>query len=198
MTTLNDAFKWALVSEDIGYKSGSKSMNVPTPLHQEPWLFHISMQENLSYGPATPRTHPSPSYPNAVCCWFTYEEDNTFKLTLENNSSEDDVLACCLPSITEEDDDMEEHFPTVSLDDNFCMEEPVPERHLCLHENSQHDLCPYPCPYDWNQLHLTWEDAMQYIDLNDIFDFPDVMVSANDDDVPSLEDILRSWRRCRQ
>ena len=70
------------------------------------------------------------------------------------------------------------------------MEEPVPERHLCIHENSQHDLCPYPCPCSLNPLHLTPEDALQYIDLNDIFEFPDVIVSASDDDVPSLEDIL--------
>ena len=32
---------------------------------------------------------------------------------------------------------------------------------------------------------------MQYIDLNDIFEFPDVMMSADDDDAPSLEDILK-------
>ena len=36
MTTLNDAFECALASEYIGYKSGSKSLNVPTPLQQEP------------------------------------------------------------------------------------------------------------------------------------------------------------------
>ena len=36
VTTLNAAFKWTLTSEDIGYKSGSKSLSVPTPLHQEP------------------------------------------------------------------------------------------------------------------------------------------------------------------
>ena len=36
MTTLNDAFKWALTLEDIGYESGSESLSVPTPLHQQP------------------------------------------------------------------------------------------------------------------------------------------------------------------
>ena len=85
---------------------------------------------------------------------------------------------------------MKEDFPTVSLDDNIWIEEPVPERHLCIHENAQHDLCPYPCPYSLNQLHHAQEDAIQYIDLDDIFDFPDVVLSAADDDVPSLEDIL--------
>ena len=32
ITTLTDAFEQALASEDIGYESGSESMNVPTPL----------------------------------------------------------------------------------------------------------------------------------------------------------------------
>ena len=89
---------------------------------------------------------------------------------MEDHSPEDDILAHCLPSIAEEEDeDTEEHFPTVSLDDNVWMEEPVLERHLCIHENSQHDLCPYLCPYSLNLLHLTQEDAPQDIDLNGIF-----------------------------
>ena len=108
---------------------------------------------------------------------------------MENHSSEDDILAHCLPSIAEEEDyEMEEHFPTVSVDDNFWMEDPIPERHLCIHEDAQHDLCPNPCSYDLNQLHFT-QEYVHYMDLNDIFDFSDVMVSA-DDDMPSLEDIL--------
>ena len=92
---------------------------------------------------------------------LTYEEDNTFSLTLENSSSEDDVLVHHLPSIAEEEDnDMEEHFPTVSLDDDFWMDEPVLERQLCIHEDAQHDLCPYPCLYDLNQQHLAQEDTV--------------------------------------
>ena len=51
---------------------------------------------------------------------------------------------------------------------------------------SQHDLCPYPCLYSWNPLHLTQEDDPQYIDLNDIFKFPEV-ISASEDNVPSLD-----------
>ena len=109
---------------------------------------------------------------------------------MEDHSAEDNILAHCLPSIAEEEDDDTEHFMTVSLDDNVWMEQPFPERHLCIHENSQHDLCPYPCPYSLNALHLPQEDNLQYIDLNDIFEFPVVIVSASDD-VPSLEDILR-------
>ena len=62
--------------------------------------------------------------------------------------------------------------------------------HLCIHDNSQHDLCPHPCPYILHPLHLTQEEAPHNVDNSDIFEFPDVMVSADDDDAPSLEDIL--------
>ena len=117
---------------------------------------------------------------------MTYEGDDT----IDNHSSEDDILACHLPNITEEEDnDIEKHFPTVSLDDDFWMEEPVPKKHLCIHEDAQHDFCTYPCPFDLNQSHLTQKD-MQYIDLSDILDFPDIMLPA-DDGMPSFEDILK-------
>ena len=36
MTTLNEAFKHALISEDMGYERGCESMSVSIPLHQEP------------------------------------------------------------------------------------------------------------------------------------------------------------------
>ena len=111
---------------------------------------------------------------------------------MEDHSHEENTLVCCLSSIVEDDeDDTEEHFPTASLDDDIWLEEPVPERHLCIHENSPHDLCPYPCPYSLNLLHLIQEDTLQYIDLSDIFKFPNAMTSASDEDIPSPEDILK-------
>ena len=48
-------------------------MNVPTPLHCEPQPYHISTQENLSFRPAAPRGHPSPSYPHTVHHQLPYE-----------------------------------------------------------------------------------------------------------------------------
>ena len=57
-------------------------------------------------------------------------------------------------------EEVEKHFPTAPLDDDVWMEEPVPDRHLCIHEQSQaHDLCPYPFPYSLDQLHSTPEYA---------------------------------------
>ena len=131
---------------------------------------------------------------NTVHCCLIYEEDEESSLDprMEDHSPRDKILAWCLPNIAEEDkDDAEEHFPTVSLDANVWMEELVPERHLYIHENSQHNLCPYPCPYCLNSLHLTQEDAPQYIDLNNTFEFPGVVATASDEDVPGLDDILR-------
>ena len=85
-------------------------------------------QENLSLRPASPTACPSSSSLNTVYCHLTYEKDEESPLNpqMEDHSPEDDILAHHLPSIAEEDeDDAEEHFPTVSLDDNVWMEEPV-------------------------------------------------------------------------
>ena len=93
----------------------------------------------------------------------------------------------------EEEEEVEEHFSTTPLDDDVWMEEPFPDRHLCFHEQSQaHDLCPYPCPYSMDQLHLAPEltSVPQNMDLSDIFDFQDVMMTASDKDISSLKIFL--------
>ena len=51
--------------------------------------------------------------------------------------------------------------------------------------------CPYPCLYSLDQLHLTLDYALQYMDLSDIFDPPDVITTASDEDIPNLEDVLQ-------
>ena len=92
---------------------------------------------------------------------------------------------------TDEEEEEQEHSPTAPLNDDIWMEEPVPDRHLCIHEHSQHDLCPYPCPYSLDQLHLTPDYAPQDMDLSNIFNFPDVITTASDEDIPNLEDVLQ-------
>ena len=94
----------------------------------------------------------------------------------------------------EAEEDEEECFPTLPLDDDVWMEELVTDRNLCIHEHSQpHDLCPYPCPYSLDQLHLTPEYAPtpQYLKLSNIFDFHNVITTASDNDIPTLEDVLK-------
>ena len=92
-----------------------------------------------------------------------------------------------------EEEEEEEHFPTAPLNDDVWMEEPVPERHLCIHEHSQHDLYPYPCPYSLDQVYLTpdYAPTPQYMDLSLIFNSPDVITPASDEDIPYLEDVLK-------
>ena len=91
--------------------------------------------------------------------------------------------------------EQEEDFPTAPLYDNIWMEEPVPDRHFCIHEQSQlHDLCPYSRPYSSDQLHPTPENAptphCEMMDLGDIFDFQDVMTTTIDEDIPDLDDVF--------
>ena len=80
VTTLNDAFECELAQDDEGYESGSESLNIPTPLHREPWLYHVSPQENLSFGPATPKACPSSGFLTSVHHHLTFEEDEKSSL----------------------------------------------------------------------------------------------------------------------
>ena len=110
----------------------------------------------------------------------------------EHSSPAEHQMAHHLTSAEEED--LEEHFPTAPLDNDIWMEEPVPDRHLCIHEQSQtHDLCPYPCPYSLDHLYLAAEytPGPQNMDLSNIFHFPDLMTTASEEDIPSLEDVLK-------
>ena len=117
---------------------------------------------------------------------------HTLHTRMEQNSPEEHPMAHHLTSIEgEEEEDTEEHFSTAPLHDDVWMEEPIPDRHLCIHEDSQHDLCLYPCPCSLDQLHLSLDYAPQYMDLSDIFNLPDVITTASDEDIPNLEDVLQ-------
>ena len=92
------------------------------------------------------------------------------------------------------DEEEEEHFPLGPLDDDIWQEEPVPDSHLCIHNQSQpHDLCHYPCPYSLDQLHpisgIIQTPHYKIMDLSDIFSFPEVMTTASNEDIPDLEDV---------
>ena len=81
----------------------------------------------------------------------------------------------------------EEDFQTVALDDDHWITDPVPDRHLCIHEHSQpHSLCCYPCPH----LDSTPTSYQDTLDLSDISDFEDVMTTSSDEDIPALDDVI--------
>ena len=121
-------------------------------------------------------------------------DSNTLQGSTDQSSLTEHPMACHPNSRDDEEEDKEEeHFPTASLDGNVWMKEPVLDRHLCIHEHSQHDLCPYSCPYSLDQLLLAqhYAPTPQYMDLSYIYDFPDVITNASNEDIPNLEDVLK-------
>ena len=82
-------------------------------------------------------------------------------------------------------EDEEEDFQMVPLDDEHWSTEEVPNRTLCIQEHAlPHRLCLYPCPYV-NYLLPSYAKTM---DLSDISDFEDMMITSSDEDIPTLED----------
>ena len=91
------------------------------------------------------------------------------------------------PVCLEEDEEEGEDFQMVPLDDEHWTTEEVPNRTLCINEHAiPHRLCPYPCPYA-NYLISSYIDSL---DLSDISDFEDIMITSSDKDVPALLDML--------
>ena len=73
----------------------------------------------------------------------------------------------------------------VPLNDDHWTSEEIPERTLCIHEHGlPHGLCPYPCPY----MNYQMPSYMDSLDLSDISDFEDYMVTSSNKDIPAFED----------
>ena len=93
-------------------------------------------------------------------------------------------------------DATEEDFPTAPLDGTIWLEDPVPDTHLCIHDQSQlHYQCSYHCPYRLDLPHSSPEDApapyYEMMDLSDISDIEGVTTTTCDEDILDLEDIFR-------
>ena len=85
------------------------------------------------------------------------------------------------------DEEEEEDFQPVALDDDHWITDSVPDRHLCIHEPLQpHSLCCYPCQY-MDSTPALYKDTL---DLSDISDFKDVMITSSDEDAPALDDVI--------
>ena len=83
-------------------------------------------------------------------------------------------------------EDEEEDFQMVPLDDEHWTSEETPERTLCIHEHGlPHGLCPYPCPYANYQM----PSYMDSLDLSDISDYEDYMVTSSDEEIPGMEEV---------
>ena len=62
------------------------------------------------------------------------------------------------------------------------------KKHLiCIHEHGlSHGLCQYPCPY-MNYNTLSYKGSL---DLSDISDYEDYMVTSSDEEIPGMEEVL--------
>ena len=146
---LNAAFESKLTLEDKGYESGSENFNIPTPLRQTSRIHHVSSDENISFDPSTPCLYTNSYHLVALTMkkvlqlhipstYSTLPPYNPMGFAQQPLSKS--IYTIC-------DDLEEEDFQTVALDDEHWITEPVPDRHLCIHEHSQpHSLCPYPFP----------------------------------------------------
>ena len=61
-------------------------------------------------------------------------------------------------------------------------EQETPEKTLCIHEHGlPHVLCPYPCPY----VNYQMPSYLDSLDLSDILDYEDYMVTSSNEDIPA-------------
>ena len=105
----------------------------------------------------------------------------------DSDTSED---APSTPKVTPADAqvylDEEEDFQIVPLDDKHWTTKEVPDRTLCIHKHAlPHRLYLYLCPYA-NYLLPSYANSM---DLNDISNFKDIMITSRDEDIQALEDV---------
>ena len=183
MTTLNAAFEQQLALEDEGYESGSDTINMPTPLRKMPRIHHISSIKHASFDPNLVMPHSTfQTPPRLVHRWLTFSPSD------DSDTSETTPPA---PKATPADaqvylgEDEEEDFQMVPLDDEQWTTEGAPDRTLCIHKHALlHKLCSYPCPYA-NYLLPSYANSM---DLSDISDFEDIMITSSNEDIPALED----------
>ena len=179
---LNAAFTQQLSLADEGYDSSSDTVDLPTPLWKTPHIHHISSMEHASFNPVhttpcktvtmTPCSSPqTPTRPVCQC------------LSFSSNSDQDPDST---PVYLDSSDEEEEDFKMVPLDDEHWTLEEVPERTFCIHKHGlPHNLCQYPCPYGSNDTVL----YMDSLDLSDILDYEDYMVTSSDEELLGMEEV---------
>ena len=115
----------------------------------------------------TPQTPPRP-----VCRHLSFSP--------ADNYTQDSTPVCSDSS------DEEEDFQMVPLEDEHWTSEETPERTFCIYKHGLlHNLCQYPCPYE-NHNTVSYMDSL---DLSDILDYEDYMVTSSDKEIPGMEEV---------
>ena len=169
--------------EDEGYEGSSENFYMPTPLRKTLKIHHVSSVENASFDPDSVTPHSTgQSHLRPVCRQLTYSSSNDIDTSEEQAQT---ALRATLDAQVYLEEDEEDDFQMVPFDDEHWTTEEVPDRTLCIHEHAlPHGLCPYQCPYV-NYLLPSYAKTM---DLSDISDFEDIMITSSNEDIPALED----------
>ena len=106
---------------------------------------------------------------------------------MHSNSSDDDQDPDSSTPVYSDSPDEEEDIPTVPLEDEHWTSEIVPKRTFCIHKNGlPNNVCQHPCPYGSNDT-VSYMDSL---DLSDILDYEDYMMTTSDDDeLPGMEEV---------
>ena len=182
--TLNAAFDWQLALADEGYESSSDTINLPTPLRKMPRIHHVSSIKHASFNPdpVTPR-HTLRTPPRPVCRWLSFSSSDDSNIPEVTPPTPRATPASTLEYL---EDKEEEDFKMVPLNDDHWTTEKIHDRTLCIHEHAlPYRLFPYPCPYANYQI----PSYVGNLDLGDISDFKDIMITSNNEDIPALEDM---------
>ena len=130
--------------------------------------------EHASFNPVITTPHSTPQTPPRPVC-------QQLSFSSADNFTPYSTLVCSDRS------DEEEDFQTVPLDDEHWTSEEMPERTFCIHKNGlPHNLCQYPCPYG-NHDTISYMDSL---DLSDISDYDDYMVTSSDEEIPGYGEVL--------
>ena len=129
--------------------------------------------EHASFNPVTTTPHSTPQTPpRPVCRCLTF-------ISADNYTP--DSTPVCSDSSDEEED-----FQMVPLDDEYWTSKEAPERTFCIHEHGLPlNLCQYPCPYEKHNT-ISYMDSL---DLSDILDYEDYMVTSCDLKILGVEEI---------
>ena len=170
----NTAFTQQLSLADVGYESDSDSIDLPTPLQKTPHIHHVSSMEHTAFNPVTTTPHSKPQTPPRPvhrCLSF---------------SSADSYTPDSTPVCSDSSDEEEEDFQMVPLDDEQWTSKETPERTFCIHKHGLlYNLCQYPCPYEHHNT-ISYKDSL---DLSDISDYEDYMVTSSDEEILGMEEV---------
>ena len=178
---LNAAFTQQLLLEDEGFKSGSDTIDLPTPLQKTPCMHHVSSMEHTSFNPVT-------TTPHSTVTTTPHSSPQTPPRPVHRHvsfSSADNYTPDSTPVCSDSSDE-EEDFQMVPLDDDHWTSKETPERTFCIHKNGLlHNLCQYPYPYG-NHNTISYMDSL---DLSDISYYEDYMVTSSDEEIPGMEEV---------